>query len=96
MHHTVRSELIPIGCLVVVGDQAYHCCVFSKLNDGVGVVPARAVMGEQEGAEHALLRGPSVEGQRGGCVGIYPHHLGAARQEVQDPVAEGGVYSQGP
>uniref|UniRef100_A0AAZ3RKK4 Uncharacterized protein n=1 Tax=Oncorhynchus tshawytscha TaxID=74940 RepID=A0AAZ3RKK4_ONCTS len=24
------------------------------------------------------------------CVATYPHHLGAARQEVQDPVAEGG------
>ena len=26
----------------------------------------------------------------------YPHHLGLTRQEVQDPVAEGGVQSQGP
>jgi hypothetical protein len=38
--------------LVVVGDQAYHCCVIGKLNDVVGVVPGRAVMtekGVQEG-----------------------------------------------
>jgi hypothetical protein len=33
------SDLLPIDCLVVVSDQAYHCCVISKLNDGVGVVP---------------------------------------------------------
>ena len=47
--------------------------------------------GVQEGTEHAPLRGPCVEHQRGGCVITYPYHLGAARQEVQDPVAEGGV-----
>ena len=68
--------------------------VISKLNDGVGVVPGRAVMSEhgvQEGTEHAPLRGPRVEDQRGGCVVTYPYHLGAACQEVQDLVAEGGV-----
>jgi hypothetical protein len=32
----------------------------------------------------------------GGCVEAYPHRLGAACQEVRDPVAEGGVQSQGP
>ena len=52
---------LPIGCLIVVGDQANHYCVVRKLNDGVGVVFAN------------------------------PYHLGAARQEVQDPVLEGGV-----
>ena len=39
--------------------------------------------GVQEGTEHAPLRGPRVEAQRGKCVVTYPHHLGAARQEVQ-------------
>ena len=85
---------LPIGCLIVVGDQAYHRCVVSKLNDGVGVVLGHAVMGEQrvqEGTKQAPMRGPRVEDQRGRCVAPYPHHLGAARQEVQDPVAEGGV-----
>ena len=59
--------------------------VVCKLNDGVGVLPGHVVVGEQgvqEGTEHALLGGPSVEGQRGKCVPTYPHHLGAARQEV--------------
>ena len=36
------------------------------------------------------------EDQRGRCVFAYPHRLGAARQEVQDPVAEGGVQTQSP
>ena len=49
------------------------------------------VMGEQgvqERAENAPLWGPSVEDQRD--VVTYPHHLGVASQEVQDPVAKGG------
>ena len=83
-----------IGRLIIVSEQAYHCCVISKLNDGVGVVLGRAVMSEQgvqEGTEHAPLRGYRVED----CVAdvLLPTLTtwGAARQEVQDPVAEGGV-----
>jgi hypothetical protein len=41
------------------------------------------------------LWGPSVEDQRGGDVVSYLHHLGAARQKVQDPIAQGGVETQG-
>ena len=41
------SDFLSIGCLIVVGDQAYHRCVISKLNDGVGVVLGHTVMGEQ-------------------------------------------------
>ena len=37
--HGQVSDLLAIGCLIVVGDQDYHCCVIAKLNDGVGVVP---------------------------------------------------------
>jgi hypothetical protein len=29
------SDLLPIGYLVIVGDQAYHYCVVRKLNDTV-------------------------------------------------------------
>ena len=68
LHYSLFSDLLPIGCFIVVGDQAYHCCVISKPNDGVGVMPGRAVMNEQgvqEGAEHTTLRGPCVEDQRG-------------------------------
>jgi hypothetical protein len=51
--------------------------------------------GVQERAQNAPLWSPSVEDQRGGNVVTYPHHLGAARQEVQYPVAQGGVETQG-
>jgi hypothetical protein len=54
--HGQVSDLLPIGCLLVVGDQAYQCLVISKRNDGVGVMPGRAFMSEQglqEGTEHA-------------------------------------------
>ena len=88
--HSQFSDL-PIGCRVIAGDQAYHYCVISKLNDGFEVVPSRAIMSEQDGTEYAPLKSPLVEDQRCGCVVTYPYHLGAARQEVQDPVAEGGV-----
>ena len=40
--------------------------------------------------------GPRVEDRRSGGVVSYLHHLGAARHEVQDPVAQGGVQTQGP
>ena len=56
------------------------------------------LMGEkrlQEGAEPAPLWGPSVEDQQSGGDVSYLHHLGAARQEVQDPIAQGGVETQG-
>jgi hypothetical protein len=49
--------------------------------------------GVQERAESAPLWGPSVEDQRGGDVVSYPHHLGAARQEVQDQVAERQIFT---
>jgi hypothetical protein len=52
--------------------------------------------GVQEGTKHTALRGPCVEGQRGRGVVAYPHPLGPALQEVQDPVTERGVQSQGP
>ena len=57
-----------------------------------------AVVGEQgvqERAQNAPLWGPNVEDQRGGDVVSYLHHLGAARQKVQDKVAQGGVETQG-
>ena len=59
--HCQVSDLLPIGCLIVSGDQAYHRLVNGKLNDGVGVVLGLAVMGEQgvqQGTKHKPLRGP--------------------------------------
>ena len=47
--------------------------------------------GVQEGAEHSPPSGHCVEDQRGGCGDTYPYPLREACQEVQEPVAEGGV-----
>ena len=44
--HCQVSDL-HIGCLFIVGDQAYHCCIVRKLNDDVGVVLGHTVVGEQ-------------------------------------------------
>ena len=54
-----------------------------------------AEQGVQERAENPPSWGSCVEDQRGGDVVSYPHHPGAARQKVQDPVAQGGVETQG-
>ena len=93
-------HLLPLGCLVIVGNQAYCCCVVSKLDDCVGGVRDYAVMGEQgvqEWTEHAPLWGPCVKDQRSGGVVSYLHHLRAvAHQDVQDSVTQGGVQTQGP
>jgi hypothetical protein len=43
--HCPVSDLLPIGCLIVVGDQSYHRCFISKLDDSVGVMHGHAVMG---------------------------------------------------
>ena len=50
-----------------------------------------AVMGE-----HAPRWGTHVEDQGSGGVVAYLHHLGSAHQEFRDPVAQGGVQTQGP
>ena len=84
--HCQVSELLPIGCLIVVSDQAYHRRVVNNLNDGVGVVCYFTVVGEegvQQGAKHTPRRGLQV--------GVYPHRLGTAHQKVQYTIAEGGV-----
>jgi hypothetical protein len=75
------SDLFPVGCFIVVGDQAYQCRVVSKLNNVVGVVPCHTVLGEQGvqgGTKHAPLWDP-----RGRCGVAYPHRLGAGRQSPE-------------
>jgi hypothetical protein len=47
---------------------------------------------EEEGAEHAPC---GVEGQRSGDFVSYLHPLETARQKVQNPIAQGGVETQG-
>jgi hypothetical protein len=51
--------------------------------------------GVQEGAEHAPLWGTGVKDQQSGDVVSYLHHLGMALQEVQDPIVQGRLETQG-
>jgi hypothetical protein len=50
----------------------------------------------QEWAEYAHLWGPCVKDQCSGGVVAYLHPLGAARQEVQDPVVQAGLRPRAP
>ena len=45
--HCHFSDLLPVGCLIVVDEQAYHRRVVSKLN-GVGVVCVHTVVVNRE------------------------------------------------
>ncbi len=61
------TQLLSVGHLIVVGDQAYHRCVIGKFADDVGAVcgcTVVCVQGVQEWAEDAALRSTSVEDQR--------------------------------
>jgi len=81
--------------------RSHHCCdetqdggVIRKLKDGVGAVCGYIVMcvqGVLKWTEYAALRVSSAQGQYRGGENAHSHHLGSARQEVQDPVAKGGV-----
>ncbi len=90
------THLISVGRLIVVGDQAYHLCVISKLDDDVGICGCTVVcvQGVQQWAEDAALRSTSVEDQ--GRLGVVAHsdHLTSACQKVQDPAAQRSVQSQ--
>jgi hypothetical protein len=43
-----------------------------------------------------ILWGPRVEDQCNGGMVAYLHHLASTHQEVQDPVTQEGVQTQGP
>ncbi len=60
------THLLSVGRRIVVGDQAYHCCVIGKFDDDVGAVcccTVVCVQGVQEWAEDTALWSTSVEGQ---------------------------------
>ena len=50
--------------------------------------------GAQQRAEDTPLGDHCFKSQCGGGVVTHPHNLWSARQEVQDPVAEGGIQPQ--
>ena len=81
------AYLLPIVCLISVGNQCYCCCEVSELEDGVGGHTVVGIQEIQEGTEDAPLWGPRVENPCRARNVAYLHHLGVALQEVQDPVA---------
>ena len=56
-------------------------------------MPTQSWVNREDGAEQAPLWGPCVEDQRSRGVISYLPLLGVAGQEVQDPVAQGGVQT---
>ncbi len=60
------THLLSVGRLIVVGDQAYHCCVIGKFDDDVRAVcgcTVVCVQGLLEWAKDAALWSTSVEDQ---------------------------------
>ncbi len=88
------THLLSVGCLIIVGDQAYHRCVIGKFYDDVGAVcgcTVVCVQGVKEWAEDAALRSTSVADQGRSGVAAHSDHLTSACQGVQDPVAQRSV-----
>ncbi len=62
-------HLLSVCGLIIVIDTSHHCCVIRKLHNVTAGVFCRAVIcqqSEQEGAQHAALRGAGAEGDGGG------------------------------
>ena len=61
--------------VVVIPDEAHHCCVVRKLHNVDGGSPWDAVVSqiEQEGAQDAALRGACAEGDDTGGILTDPH-----------------------
>ena len=76
---------LPIGCLIIVGDQALMMALESWLatQSWVNREYMRGLCTHTCGAPGLRISVADVVAS--------PYHLGAARQEVKDPVAEGGV-----
>jgi len=87
-HHVAKSltsSLWAVSSLLVMRQDGV---VVHKL---VGAVCGYTVMHVQEWTENTALRGSGAQGQYRGREIAHPHHLGYARQEVQDPVANGAL-----
>ncbi len=64
-------HFLSVGQVVVVPDEAHHCCVICKLHKVVGSGPGDAVVchqGEQQRAQDTALRGACAEGDDTGGV----------------------------
>jgi len=79
-----------------VGDETWDDGVIRELMLEPCVATVIREQGIQERNEYAALRGSGAQGQYRGGETAHSHHLGFARQEVQDPVTKGGLQPQAP
>ncbi len=92
-----KVDLLPVVGLVILGDETHQSCVVSRLHQVIVAVGWCAVMsqqGEEQGTEHTTLGGPCAEcdAARGAVTDSYC--LWPLTEEVQQPVAKGGVEPQ--
>ena len=69
-------HLLPVSQVVVIPNEAHHCCVVYKLHNVVGGSPWDAVVShqsEQQGAQDTALRGACAEGDDTGGILTEPH-----------------------
>lgn len=58
-------HLFSVGQVLVIPDEAYHCCVILKFHDVICDMPRDAIMchqGEQQRTQDTTLRGACTEG----------------------------------
>jgi hypothetical protein len=72
------SDLLPIGCLVVVGDQAYHLPSANLVLESCLAMQAW-VNREYSRGLSTLLGSSIVEDLCGRCVATYPYHASFVR-----------------
>ena len=91
-------HFLPVDCLVVVGNQGLPLVLSANLMIELETYLATPswVNGVQEGAEHAPLRGPSVEDQRCGGVVAYFHHLGSENRKSRTQLHSAGFRPTAP
>lgn len=92
-----KVDLLPVVGLVVLGDETHQSCVVRKLHYVVCAVGWCAVVsqqGEEQGTEHTALGGPCAECDAARDVVADSNCLWPLTEEVQQPVAEGGVKPQ--
>ena len=92
-----KVDLLPVVGLVVLGDETHQSCIVRKLHHVIGAEGWCAVVsqqGEEQGTEHAALWGPCAECDAARGVVADSDCLCPLTEEVQYPVAEGGVEPQ--
>ena len=86
-----KVDLLPVVDLIVLGDVV--SCIVRKLHHVIGAVGWCAVV-SQQGTEHTALWGPCAECDAARGVVANSYCLWPLTEEVQNPIAKGGVEPQ--